>query len=391
MTDILNELVSLGEALFRHPNPKERRFASEILTVLFQHDTLQDRDNYARVLFHRQTFDQLQQELTSDSHPGTIGNLPQSNSPEDEEDDAYILPLARTLNALSLSGGQEPLEKRTPLSLLQAMVESFFTFGPNMASFLFSKLQMAVRFENFEITASSRLKVGTLVQLPSMDLKKFPWNSCKMSASLVLLLAAHATPESLYETLKTQSRSMGGMPTRESLASSISDSLSVKFQRAKRAALEEGKTTVMGVTLVDKYIFELLGRSVAEDYFSFSHTFVMGVGPEGVVIWQGFGEHGYRLDEYIRDGHAGVRSWDEAKQFVADFEKLASAKGIWSAKINKLYKKLFLVDINSICSADGPERPVTPRFKAHVKIHCINDVQCQDVTKILWTTNSKWS
>ncbi|KUI56841.1 hypothetical protein VP1G_04215 [Cytospora mali] len=369
MADILEGLISLGDALFQHPDPTERKFASEILRVLFQNHSLQERDDYAP----------------------TVSSFPQNEEPEKRVGDCVLLSLAKTLNAMSPGGSQEPLEKRTPLSLLQAMVKSFFTFGPDIASRLFSKLHIAIRFDSYEFTPSSRVKIGTLVQLPSFNVKDFPWNSCKVAASLVLLLAAHATKESLYSALKSQSWSMGGLPTRELLSSSSSDSLLVEFQRARRAALEEKKTTVMGVKLIDKHIFDLEGRGVSETYFSFAHSFAMGVGPEGIVVWQGFGKHGYRLDQYIRDGHARVRSWDEAKQFVSNFEKLVSAKGIWSAKINKLYKKLFLVDINSLCSAGGPERPVTPRFRAHVSIHCINDVQCQDVTKFLWDANAKWS
>ena len=52
----------------------------------------------------------------------------------------------------------------------------------------------------------------------------------------------------------------------------------------------------------------------------------MGIGPEGVIVWQAWGKHGYRLDEYLDGGHARLRSWDEADQFVRDFDKLTSQK-----------------------------------------------------------------
>ncbi|KAK7748527.1 hypothetical protein SLS53_000547 [Cytospora paraplurivora] len=266
-------------------------------------------------------------------------------------------------------------------------VATFFSFGPRPASLLFLELQEAVKQESYEITSSSGVIINVSGPNPMFDNTSHLWKSCKMAASLVLLMAAHPTPESMYEALKPQSRSMGGMPTLESIKSSTPDSLSKTFQEAKRAAIDEGATTVMGVKLLDKHIFELVRRGTSERFFSFAHTFTMGVGPEGVVIWQAFGEHGYRLDEYINDEHAGVRSWDQAKDFVDSFEKLIRCKGNWSAKINKLYKKLFLIDINEICSAKGPERPVTPKFSPHVSIHYIKDVKCEDVTKFTWATD----
>lgn len=32
----------------------------------------------------------------------------------------------------------------------------------------------------------------------------------------------------------------------------------------------------------------------------------------------------------------------------------------------------------------GPERPVTPKYKADVTVNSINDVKSEDVTKFLW-------
>ncbi|ROW09576.1 hypothetical protein VMCG_02516 [Cytospora schulzeri] len=361
MADHSDDRLSFWDETVEGSNSSEMELANELLTRLFQNRTSQDRDEYAHRFFGRQNFAQLRQDLATGSNPDTLSGQPQASKPEDRSH-SDLWSLAVMLNELSLSERHETSDKRSPLSLLQVMIESFFGRGPEVASLLFSSLHFAVGTQSYKLDSSKSL----------------------MAASLVLLLAAHPTPESLHEAVKSQARSLGDMPTRESLTNATSDSLSGEYRRAKRAALEEGKTTVMGVKLVDKHIFDLVARGLSEGCFSFAHTFTMGVGPEGVVIWQSFGKHGYRLDEYIRDGHACVRSWDEAKQFVDDFEKLTSCKGVWSAKINKLYKKLFLVDINALCSGKGPERPVTPKFRAHVSIHCIDDVKCEDVTKFLW-------
>jgi hypothetical protein len=66
---------------------------------------------------------------------------------------------------------------------------------------------------------------------------------------------------------------------------------------------------------------------------------VLGIGPERVIIWQGWGDkvvnwgakvprqagashliNGYGLDQWIKDGNARVRSWREMGDFVSDFE-----------------------------------------------------------------------
>ncbi|ROW16778.1 hypothetical protein VPNG_01686 [Cytospora leucostoma] len=327
-------LAALGNALLENTDPAEMAVANGVLEALFQSSDFssQDRDNYARRFFGRRDYSQLHDDLTSASRPPTMNDRFQANISID------VLMLVKALNQASLAGGRDRGEQRTPLSLLQGMVATYFVFGPGPASSLFLELQEAVKQESYEITSSSHVAINLSGLNPMFDNTSYLWKSCKMAASLVLLLAAHPTPESMYEALKPQSRSMGGMPTLESIKSSNPDSLSKTFQEAKRAAIEEGTTTVMGVKLLDKHIFELVKRGTSEEFFSFAHTFTMG---------------------YINDEHAGLRSWDQAKEFVDGFEKLIRCKGNWSAKINKLYKKLFLVDINEICSVKGPERPFT--------------------------------
>jgi hypothetical protein len=147
-----------------------------------------------------------------------------------------------------------------------------------------------------------------------------------MAATLVLLLASSNDPPCLDNALKSQSRSLGGLPTYTSIKKTPSASLPLAFRRAKLAAVIERQTTVLAVALVDVHIFELAQRGVSEPYFSFAHVFTIGVGPEGVIIWQAWGKHGYRLDEYLNNGHGRIRDWSEADQFVRDFDKLATQK-----------------------------------------------------------------
>ncbi|RYP78127.1 hypothetical protein DL769_003254 [Monosporascus sp. CRB-8-3] len=276
----------------------------------------------------------------------------------------------------------------TPLAALADKLERFFALGPDVASMIFSRLLCALTASEYTIEETdSRVRVPLRLADPPgiVDYTvQFPWNSCKLATTLVLVLGAPVNDEILHKALKYQSRSLGGLPTPEMMQRMPSACLGLAFRRAKAAALREGKTTLMGVGLVDAHIFELSGRGRADEYFSFAHSFSIGVGPDGVRIWQAWGKHGYQLDAYIADGHARLRTWDEAEQFVRDFDKLVSIKGPWSTKCNELYKKLFLVDINQLCGPKRVERPVTPMFQPWVRIMTLENVTCGDISKFFW-------
>ena len=78
-----------------------------------------------------------------------------------------------------------------------------------------------------------------------------PWNSCKLAASLVLILAAPKDPEAMHSALKFQSSTLGGLPTMAMINSTPSADLAARFARAKKAALDGkvGKVTVLTVSL----------------------------------------------------------------------------------------------------------------------------------------------
>ena len=80
------------------------------------------------------------------------------------------------------------------------------------------------------------------------------------------------------------------------------------------------------VSLVDVHSFELAKPNKPTGYTPFAHTFVLGIGPEGVIVWQGWGEHGYGLDEWISKGDARVRTWQEAGDLVENVERFAAYK-----------------------------------------------------------------
>jgi len=147
-------------------------------------------------------------------------------------------------------------------------------------------------------------------------------------------------------------------------------------------------------TMEEKPVWE----SAKDDYTFFGHTFTVGVGPEGVIIWQSWGEHGYTLPEYIARGGARVRNWQEAGDWVDRFDKLTQHKvcplpstchcksltpsqRTFDAKRNKLYEKCFEVDMFEICGSDGPSKPIVPEYNTWVRQMVFEDVKLEDIYK----------
>lgn len=294
-------------------------------------------------------------------------------------------PFKDIVQALSLPSPRAPA---SVLLTLQHYVVSVFKHGVLHAGGVFGELSNAAKGES------------TAVIIPSSTVH-VPWRSCKASATLVGLLACPKAR--LQETLRFQSQLLGGLPTLLMIKETPMASFLDAFRHAKELARgAKNVTTVMAVSLIDVHIFELakLGRS--EGYTSFAHTFVVGIGHEGVVIWQGWGEHGYGLDEYIQRDGARARNWQEAGDFVDRFDKmtlhkvsasdtsppsafpcgwLTGLQGPLDAKRNKLYKQLFDVDLFHICGPGGPSRPIVPKFETWVRLLVFEDVKLGDVRK----------
>lgn len=54
---------------------------------------------------------------------------------------------------------------------------------------------------------------------------------------------------------------------------------------------------------------------------SFDHAFVLGVGPEGVIMFQTWYPYGPKLCDIVDSGALEVRSWEDGDQFVDNFDK----------------------------------------------------------------------
>ncbi|KAH7109747.1 hypothetical protein B0J13DRAFT_202376 [Dactylonectria estremocensis] len=285
-----------------------------------------------------------------------------------------------------------PPAHQSALLALSDKVEAFFRHGPDAAYVAFTNLQQAITGSTSRRRGSSGLDIAVNPDLGPLSklFGKVPgispsrlWMSPGMTTALVVLLACATDHETLHALATDQGRLFGGLPSLVSTRDIPSTSLAAALGRAKAAALGPGRrTTVMVVSLHDAGSLEL---AAPPEFFNFSHYFPVAVGPEGVVVWQAWARNSYQLDEYIRDGRARVRGWDEAARFAEDFDDLAGREeDAWTEDINALYKKLFLGDVNAVCGPDGPERPVTPRFKAWVRIYTLENVTYENVTKFRW-------
>jgi hypothetical protein len=205
-----------------------------------------------------------------------------------------------------------PENLQSPLLALQQQVLNIFKHGPQRATGVYGSLSGA---------AQSGL---TKAKMPDGDLP-IPWNSCKAAATLIGLLACPS--DRVYEVVKFLSQALGGLPTLKEIRKTPSASLQTAYQNAKALACgEKHISSAIVVSLTDVHIFELAAKGRSEEFTSFAHSFVIGIGPEGVIVWQGWGEHDYGLDQWIKDGRAQVQTWQEAGDLVGVFEKFAAYK-----------------------------------------------------------------
>lgn len=212
----------------------------------------------------------------------------------------------------------------TPLEELDNALKYFFQDGPEAASYTFDALRTAVIKGKTDVVVDEKGMrfIGSIIA------RLAPWSSCKLACTLVLLFASPSDQDSMLKALRWQSASLGGLPTMAEISSTPSADLPRRFTQAKKAAIDGkiGKVTVLGVSLVDVEMMER-GEKESKDmnYTSFAHTFVLAIGREGFRVYQAWGEHGYRLDEWLTEGGSKLHSWEDAKVFMKAFKKLTRA------------------------------------------------------------------
>lgn len=148
---------------------------------------------------------------------------------------------------------------------------------------------------------------------------KGTWKDSEAAVMLVALLAAPCDRLSEIDDLFEV--------TPANVLNIPSASLAEAFKTAKVKALGGQKiTTVIVVSLVDVYMLEMQEMGLGGHCTSFGHDFVLGVGPEGVVLWQGSVSCSFHT--YLAQGGASVKNWAQAEDFVKDFGKLTDGRKV---------------------------------------------------------------
>lgn len=163
---------------------------------------------------------------------------------------------------------------------------------------------------------------STKVPRPPHDkLKDAPTSWSEMTTATVGVFACPA--DGLFKAIALQR-----LVSPKDIAKKPSESLYTAYLEARAAARgDRASSSLIVAVLVDVHMQDMLKQGKKRDYTSFSHSLAMGVGPEGVAIWQSWDSAaGYGLGDWISKGGANIRKWDEATEFAHCFEDFVDYK-----------------------------------------------------------------
>jgi hypothetical protein len=211
----------------------------------------------------------------------------------------------------------------SPLLSIRQYVRHMFDFGPEAAYHMYLRMEKAVKVEEVVIKR---------LEIPS-ELPAGVWMSENLVASLLFVLAS---PKAQMAKELAPGDEIQGIihPTIETVGDTPWASLRQAYNEAKEVATKETRTTLIRVELSDLLL--AAEEEIAKEVFpnelpnirvSFARTFVMGVGPEGTIVWMTGGKlGGASFEEYCKQDRDRVLSENEVNRFVTDFEKLTVDK-----------------------------------------------------------------
>ena len=214
--------------------------------------------------------------------------------------------------------GMSTAAKCSPLLVLQHFIREYFHCNPSTASFMYVQLEAAVRKGETNVDL-----IGAPVLTSDLWAWVVSWTSAHYAACLVMMLAARK--ESMLTAMKAFSTSLNGIPDLKVMRRVPTASLTDAYYEARTAAWIERKTTVLGIGLFDLHWLKLKAINEHAKYSPFTHTFTMGIGPEGFILWQAGGEGCSELptlDEHLAADGDCVHNWTTGDVFIENFEKL---------------------------------------------------------------------
>ena len=211
----------------------------------------------------------------------------------------------------------------SPLQIINEELNDFFDCSLRRASLKFASLHQAIRNGKAK-TQFSPSDYYTKKARRLAD--EIDWKSCHQSVKLVLLLAAPERRLLKYgrELLDHHDSPNGNV---KNIQSWESENLGAHLLAAKVAAVYSGSPTftVISVSLNDMEHAERCDEDPRynqdDSYASFTHAFVLGVGPEGWYLWQSFAAC-YTLRDWLKRGGARLQHWGELRDWLKHFAVL---------------------------------------------------------------------
>ena len=254
---------------------------------------------------------------------------------------------------------QGPAIAALRLHILESSVKEFFMGARN-------RLPPCPRVEDFR---SKFNQLSTNGSLMDQVVKNYPWQGCKLAASLISFICVEMNDAALRkECFAYYSHQMGGLPKMAAIKGIPSTSLSAKL----RDALAAPTATLLMVGLSDLAILKAVeaGRPETDLFHSYAHSFTLLVSEEGVSLFQAWGKFGYTLQEWIKRNPTTM-SPDEALSYTERFDKFVILK-TWDDVTNSEYQALFGVDFR-VAAAKAKLR-VASQIKSWARVYEIKGV-----------------
>ncbi|MCJ1408182.1 hypothetical protein MMC19_002255 [Ptychographa xylographoides] len=268
------------------------------------------------------------------------------------------------------------------LTVLHWKVATLVGQTPAGATGRFLALSTAIRNRSLVIV-KGYYPLPNIYGLPQYERSMTSW---WRGTIFVLLLAA--PKHNLDAAIQFYQDSMAPPPPAQGLAVHPRHTLRVAYEVAKAKAEEAcgGRTTVVGVGLVDMQYMRMKPE-LQRLFTAFTHELVIGIGPRGMRIWQAWPHSfGMGLREWISGGHAGIKDWKEADEWMDVFDELTMAKSSWTPDVNAMFLECFKIDFSASCGVGKLQRAMTPEYQPYINIFRLEDVGLQDLEKFIWNT-----
>ncbi|MCJ1246519.1 hypothetical protein MMC30_003727 [Trapelia coarctata] len=270
------------------------------------------------------------------------------------------------------------------LTILHEMIQVFLGNPPQVAGEYLTLLEEAVDSRSQVVIDWPHFVAnGVTIPPPRPDYRS-RWSTGKDVTSLVLFLAPPRAR--LFSAQRFLQHSWTVETSHQTF---LSTKLSAEYLRAKNSILnaQEPKTVVIAVRVEDLFdtINGGLSHPQASQSTAFQHSFTIGIGSEGVRIWQCWDhEFAFSLYGWQARGGTRVRSFEEMDAWMQKFDHLSQPSDTWSTELNDSYKHCFEVDFLAHCDIGNSYAPMASIYRSLIWMFTLPDVTFDDLAKFTW-------